>query len=214
MSQVNLLPPELRQRQVVRRTTSIVIAAGLGLLALVGVFYFFQTQRLADAQDELAEQRARNGQLQTQIDELQPFADLQAELLAKEQLVVSLFLNEVSWSSVLLDVSRVIPDASYLTSLTGQITAVTGTPGAGAETEPGVVVDPSLIGSISFQGVAKETETIATWLTRLEQVEGWVNAWVNSAQEDGPFSGIYNFSSGLDLTLAAATERGQGGGQL
>lgn len=214
MSQVNLLPPELRQRQVLRRTTSIIIAAGLGLLALVGIFYFFQTQRLADAQAELAAQEVRNVELQTQIAELQPFADLQAELQAKEQLAASMFLNEVSWSSVLLDVSRVIPDASYLTNLTGQITAVAGTPGAGAAPAPDAAAGSALIGSISFQGVAKETETIATWLTRLEQVEGWVNAWVSSAQEEGPFSGIYNFSSGLDLTLAAATERGQGGGQL
>ena len=32
----------------------------------------------------------------------------------------SLYLNEVSWSGALLDVSRVIPDASYLTNLTGR----------------------------------------------------------------------------------------------
>ena len=207
MSQVNLLPPELRQRQVVRRTTSIVVAGGLGVLALVGIFYFFQLQRLSDAEDELRAQQARNAELQTQIAELQPFADLQADLEAKQGLVRSLFLNEVSWSSVLLDVSRVIPDASYLTNMTGQVTALTGTPPGGAVPE----TDSQLIGSISFQGVAKETETIATWLTRLEQVQGWVNAWVSSAQQDAPFSRIYSFSSGLDLTLSAATERGQGG---
>ena len=211
MSQVNLLPPELRQRQAVRRVTSLVIAAGLGVLALVGVFYFFQTQRLADAREDLAAQQATNRGLQTQIDELRPFAELQAELQAKRELIRSLFLNEVSWSSVLLDISRVIPDSSYLTNLTGQITAA-GVPAAETPAQP--ATDATLIGSISFQGVAKETETIATWLDRLEQVEGWVNAWVNSAQEETPFSGIYNFTSGLDLTIAAATERGQGGGQL
>ncbi|HZD17671.1 MAG TPA: hypothetical protein VE669_05975 [Actinomycetota bacterium] len=209
MSQVNLLPPELRQRQVLRRTTSLVIVGALGLLALVGVFYFFQTQRLADVEEELAAQNTTNTGFQQRIDELQPFAELRDELQAKEQLVVSLFLNEVSWSSVLLDVSRVIPDASYLTNMTGQITAATGAPPAAAE--PGVTEVAGLIGSISFQGVARETETIAAWLTRLEQVQGWVNAWVSSAQEDGPFTGIYNFTSGLDLTTTAATERGQGG---
>ncbi len=213
MSQVNLLPPELRQRQAVRRLSSLVIAGGLGVLALVGVFYFFQTQRLADARDELAAREAINRQLRMQIDELQPFADLQAEALAKQGLVRSLFLNEVSWSSVLLDVSRTIPDSSYLTTLTGQVTAGTAAPADGVA-EPPAVGAASLIGSISFQGVAEGTETIATWLDRLEQVEGWVNAWANSAQEATPFSDVYNFSSGLDLTLAAATERGQGGGQL
>ncbi len=149
-----------------------------------------------------------NAQLQTQIAELQPFADLQAELVAKEELVATLFLNEFSWSSALLDVSRVIPDAQYLTNLSGQLSAPTGVAAAPAET-----AETTLIGSMSFAGVAKESGTIATWLTRLEQIQGWVNAWVASAQEDAPFSAIYTFTSGLDLSATAATERGQGGVQ-
>lgn len=207
MSQVNLLPPQLRQRQAVRRLTTIVVAAGLAVLALIGVFYFLQSQRLADAEDELAVQAETNNGLQAQIDELQPYADLQAELAAKEALVQTLFLNEISWSSALLDISRVIPDASYLTNLTGQVTAGTVPPPTGE------AADSTLIGTMSFTGVARETETIATWLTRLEQVQGWVNAWVSSAQEDAPRSRIYSFSSGLDLAASAATDRGQGGGQ-
>lgn len=202
MSQVNLLPPELRQRQKVRRLTSVIVAAGLGVLALIGGFYFMQTQSLADVQDDLAVQGTRNAELQTQIDELRPFADLQAELAAKEQLVATLFLNEVAWSSALLDVSRVIPDLSYLVNMTGTIA-----PGGVSGGTP----DTTLIGSMVFQGFALQTETIATWLTRLEQVEGWVNPWVTSAQENAPLSQIYNFSSGLDLTVEAATDRGRGG---
>jgi Tfp pilus assembly protein PilN len=187
-----------------------MVAAGLGVLALVGVFYFLQTQRLAQVQDDLAVQNDLNAGLQGQIGELQPFADLQTELASKQQLVGTLFLNEISWSSVLLDISRVIPDASYLTTMTGQVSVATG---GAAVTEAGGTPDTTLIGSMSFTGVAKETGTIANWLTRLEQVQGWVNAWVASATEDQPFSGIYSFTSGLDLTTTAATDRGQGGVQ-
>jgi Tfp pilus assembly protein PilN len=205
VSQVNLLPPELRQRLAIRRATSLVVAAALGALALIGVFYFLQIQRLASAQDDLDEQQARNAELQSQIEGLQQFADLQAELAAKQQLLSTIFVNEVSWSSALLDVSRVIPDASYLTNLTGQITALA----EGVE-PPTEAPDPALIGTMTFQGVAQEIDTIATWITQLEQVQGWVNAWVTSAQEDAPFSNIYTFSNGLDLTQEAATARGQG----
>jgi len=208
VSQVNLLPPELRERQAIRRTTSLVVAAGLVVLALIGVFYFFQVQRLSQTQSDLEAQQSRNARLVSQIASLQEFADLQAELASKEALLGEIFVNEVSWSSALLDVSRVIPDASYLTNLTGQITpTVVGE----VATEPtGGTPETALIGNMTFAGVANQTETIATWITRLEDVQGWVNAWVSSAQEDAPFSRIYTFSNGLDLTQEAATARGRG----
>jgi Tfp pilus assembly protein PilN len=202
VSQVNLLPPELRQRQAIRKMTSMIIAIGLVVLALIGAFYFVQVQHLSDAESELEAQQARNAELSAQVLELQQYSDLQAELASKEALLSTIYQYEVAWSSALLDVSRVIPDASYLTSLTGQITASSITPPAGTTPES------TLIGNMAFAGVAEQTETIATWLVRLEEVVGWVNAWANSAQENSAFSGIYNFSNGIDLNIEATTERG------
>jgi len=208
VSLVNLLPPELRERQAIRRTTSLVVAAGLAALALIGIFYIFQVQRLSQVQSDLEAQQSTNARLVSQIASLREFAPLQAELAAKEALIDVIFVNEVSWSSALLDVSRLIPDASYLTNLTGQIVATVA--GEVVAEPTGGTPETTLVGNMTFAGVANQTETIATWITRLEQVQGWVNAWVNSAQEDAPGSRIYTFSNGLDLTQEAVTERGQG----
>lgn len=210
MSQVNLLPPEIRERQAVRRRTSLVAAVGVVALALIGAFYVTQAMTLSSVKEELARQERANAQLRAQIAELQPFADLQATLADRERLVRTLYANEVSWASILLDVSRVIPDESYLTQLSGQITAPTGTViGAPQEGEA-----TGLIGNVTFSGVARETRTIASWLTRLEQVRGWVNAWVNNASENAAYSRIYTFDGGIDLTIDAATARGRGEAKL
>jgi Tfp pilus assembly protein PilN len=207
VSEVNLLPPELRERQAIRRTTSLVVGAGLAALALIGIFYFFQVQRLSKVESDLEAQRSTNARLVSQIASLREFSALQAELAAKQELMSVIFVNEVSWSSALLDVSRVIPDASYLTNLTGQIEP---TIAGEVVAEPmGGTPETTLVGNMTFAGVANQTETIATWITRLEEVQGWVNAWVDSAQEEAPGSRIYTFSNGLDLTQEAVTERGR-----
>lgn len=202
MTQVNLLPPELRAREVTRRQTSLVVVVGVIVIALVGLFYFFQVMNLSRAQDDLAAQQADNDQLQAQINELQRFADLQAQLAARQALIRTVFTGEISWSSALLDVSRVIPTNAYLTSLIGAASAAAPTEGAPAA--------GPLIGNMSFTGQVLETNTLASWLTRLEQVDGWVNAWFNSATESGPFTRIYTFQSGVDLTAEATTRRGSG----
>jgi Tfp pilus assembly protein PilN len=207
VSLVNLLPLELRERLAVRRTTSLVVAVGLAALALIGILYLFQLLRLSQVRSDLEAQQSTNARLVSQIASLREFAALQAELAAKEALIDVIFVNEVSWSSALLDVSRVIPDASYLTNLTGQIEA---TVAGEVVAEPTGGTPETLVGNMTFAGIANQTETIATWITRLEEVQGWVNAWVNSAEEDAPGSRIYTFSNGLDLTQEAVTERGQG----
>jgi Tfp pilus assembly protein PilN len=203
MTQVNLLPSELRAREATRRLTSVVVIVGVLVLGLVGLFYFFQVMNLSRARDDLAAQEGVNRQLQAQVNDLQRFQELQNQLEAKQALVDSVFVGEVSWAGVLVDISQVIPSDAYLTSLTGSIAGATATP---TPTTGG----GTLIGNMAFTGVVRETDPLATWLTRLEQVDGWENAWMTSATEQAPFSRIYTFNSGVDLSVDATTRQGKG----
>jgi hypothetical protein len=95
--------------------------------------------------------------------------------------------------------------------MSASLTATVTVPGAVGPTGVSGAAPGPLIGSMTFSGTAAGSETISQWLTRLEQVEGWVNPWVSSATENGERSRIYQFTSGVDLTIDAATERGRGG---
>ena len=113
------------------------------------------------------------------------------------------YAGEVSFSRLLMDVSRVIPSDMDLDSLTLQLTAT----GGAATTTPGTT---AFVGTLSASGTAASVQSIATWLTRLEQVEGWVNPWTSNATlvEQGP---SYTFDSSVDLTGGVITGRGKGG---
>jgi Tfp pilus assembly protein PilN len=209
VSQVNLLPPELLARQKQRRLTSLIIlGGGIAMLLLLG-FWFLQGQKLSDVNEQIAAQNATNAGLQAQIQELSEFQALQEEATQKEALLAQAYAGEVSFSGLLMDMSRVIPTDAYLTALNIVLTAsTTGTGGAAPAPE---TTTGGLIGTISSEGQAAGTESLASWLSRLESVQGWVNPWLASMTETEPGSRLYTFSSGVDLSTEALTARGQEG---
>ncbi len=205
MSQVNLLPPDIRQRQQSRRMALLVVAGGGVILAVILAFYALQFGTVSGVNDDIAQQESTNAQLQTQIADLQKFKDLQGRAQAKQALLDQAYANEVSFSGLLMDLSREIPTNEYLTDLSVQLNvAPTDATGAATPTTPTVFV-----GSITASGGADTVPTITSWLTNLEMVKGWVNSWVTTVDrtdQDGVVT--ENFTSSADLTNAVVTERG------
>jgi Tfp pilus assembly protein PilN len=204
VSQVNLLPPELRARQKVKQLTTLIIGGGVAVIVLLLAFWFLQSQKLAGINDDIAAQNLTNSGLQTQIDQLQEFQQLQEEAAAQEALLTTAFTGEVSFSQMLMDLSRTIPSDAYLDSFNAALIA----PVVG---EVPVTTTTTFVGSFTASGAADGFESLASWLTRLESVKGWVNPWMSSATETGPNTGLYQFSSGVDLSEDALTARGRAG---
>jgi Tfp pilus assembly protein PilN len=225
MTQVNLLPSDVKERQLTRRLTAAVILAVGAVVALLFVVFILQAARLTDASHKLQTQQATNADLKVQIGNLQEFAQLKDQVAAREALTAAALDGEVLWSGVLRDVSMVIPDQVWLTGLVGSLNApaleapaapVTpaspgATPSPGATTAPTTPVEtgPALIGTIQFQGFADDHPSVAQWLTRLEQVTGWANPWISNATEvDQDGSTGIQWTGSLDLTTEAAVHGG------
>jgi Tfp pilus assembly protein PilN len=202
VSQVNLLPPEIRQRAQTRKLTLMVIGAGVVVLVLIGFFFVVQSANLSRVNEDVAAQERKNVGIQAEIDGLQEFAALQTEAQAKQALLTAAFANEVSFSGILLDLSRVIPSDAYLTTFSAQVAPPAAT------TVPGVVAAPTpLIGSMTAAGEASGADSLASWITRLESVKGWVNPWITTLTEAAPSSDRFTFNSGTDLTSDVLTDR-------
>jgi Tfp pilus assembly protein PilN len=205
VTQVNLLPPDIVQAQAYRRRTSAVLVAGAIALVLVFGFYLLQNGKLGDVEEQIDAQNATNASIQAGIAEKQKFADLQAEAQARQQLLSAAYAGEVSFSALLMDFSRVIPSDAYVDSLALQIAD------ASAATDPAATtgVAANLIGTITGSGQAVSIDTLSVFLTRLEQVKGWVNPWMGTVSRNDAVNG-YDYSLSVDLTDDVVTERGKG----
>lgn len=207
---INLLPPEYLERQQARRRTIAVVAIALIALAALGAVYVLQAMRLAAIREDLAEQRAENARLAQQIAELQNVNQLQLEVQASRDLLATLLADRVRWSGVLRDVSLVIPGEAWLSGLTGATgeAVVTGAEPAGTtEPAPG---SPGLVGQITFNGFAFDHRDVALWLSRLEDVRGFVNPWLSNSQKTliGTQE-VVQFTNSVDLSeQVLARQRG------
>ena len=54
-------------------------------------------------------------------------------------------------------------------------------------------------------------DTLSVFLTRLEQVKGWVNPWMSTRRAGTRSVDGYDYSMSVDLTDEVVTERGRGG---
>ena len=192
---INLLPPEIKERQRARQRVVVVFLVGLIVLGALGLFYFLQIVRLGQVERDLADQQATNGALQQDIGELRQFDELEQEVQTNVTLLTDLLQDEVLWSGALRDISLVIPGTTWLTNLTGTSTAA-------VEGEAGASGTPTgLAGQITLGGMAFDHRSVALWLTRLEDVSGFANPWLSSSTKTliGERE-VVQFASSVDLS--------------
>lgn len=207
MSQVNLLPPEIRQRVRTRQLAILIGAAGAIVVVLMLLFAAGKSVQLSQINNQIAVQNSVNAGLTQQAQELQVYADANTQLTNSQKLVDTALSGEISWSTQLHNVQLIIPNGVALTGFDGTATA-SATGVAPVVTTPGAV---ATAGSISFDGDSEGTLRIARWLTRCVEIRGWANAWLSNASETPPGSNIYSFNSTVDLLTTAETARGQQG---
>ena len=200
MSQVNLLPPDILAAQRQRRMAGVVALAGAGVIGLIFVFYVLQLGSLGSVHEDIDRAEQNNAGLQRDIEALQQFEEIRSRAQAKQDLLNQVYANEISFSGILMDVSRVIPSDAALTSFSATSQEPTATTGGST----------LLTGRIDVAGLAIDYDTIASWLMRLERIRGWVNPWVTSIAD--PETGPITYASGVDLTTDVVTERGQQAG--
>ncbi len=207
MSRVNLLPSEIKKGQETRRRFMLFVLAGIALVLVIIAFWFVQSMRVSDVEEQIDAQNQQNQTIQQEIAGLQQYEQLQTEAQQQQDLLSSAYAGEVSYSGMLVDVSKVIPSDTYLTNFASTLQP----PGSAAATPATTATTTTFVGNMTFSGETLHFDSMSTWLNRLGEVQGWANPWVSNVASDSGVAGAYNYDTSVDLTQDALTERGAAG---
>jgi len=196
MTQVNLLPGDVKQRLKTRQLTVLVGMVSAIVIAGLLAFFVLQSHKLASANSALTAANSENQQLQAKVTSLSRFQQLADAKDAQAQTVQTAKAGTVEFSGIMHDLSMVIPSTVYLNSVTANLSL-----GDGASTQANT---GGIIGNIQFQGSASDHLAVALWLTRLAQVNGWDNSWITASTKrgttaDGSKTDWVDFTGSVDL---------------
>lgn len=214
MRQIDLLPASFAEKARERRTLTLAISGGMALLlALVG-WWFMLGGQIGSAESELSDVQAQNSNLRTQIAELQRFADLEAEVQAKEVALQTVMTGDVAWPSLLTELAMVVPGEVWFKDITASAGTTEGATPVGTETAPVLVNKGAPVGRVQFKGASLTMPGVGRWLIRLGGTKGFAGVWLNSAAEtqDGNAGQSYfDFDSTIELNKRMLSKRYVGG---
>ena len=220
---IDLLPRTSRVPSAKTRVVAGGAAAAVALLLLLGIPTVARQHNISHQHKVAAEQKLRNAALQSQIGDLSEAQAKQDRLNALSQQIATLVATDVSWSRMLQDIARTIPNDVWLTSFQGQVnptvpaaaqtpTTVPGaTTSAGETTTPTttpapVVAGPS--GTVNFAAVGLDYPSVAAWLKMISQLPSLTELWVpNITKATLGSRDVVNFTSTAQLTPKARSDR-------
>lgn len=211
MRRVDLLPAAYAERRRQReRVVAIVAAGGVVLLLLFGYWLVLAVQ-ISGAERELAGVQATNRRLEAEIAELQKFADLEAEVQAKQRALQTVMVGDVDWPAILAELALVVPGEVWLTQMNASSGAQEGATAVETETAPIRISAEQPVGRIQFNGSALSMPGVAKWLIRQMSVGEFKAIWLgNATEEEGETSrATVDFESTLELNAKALSRRFQ-----
>ena len=212
MRGADLLPQTYGIRRRQNRTVSLVALAGIALLALVVLWWISLGSKVGSEEDRLSEARATTAGLQAQSDDLQRFARLEAEVLAKTGALQTVMAGDIYWPSVLTQVSALIPEEVWITTLTASAGLTEGATPVGTEGAAVRIAEEAPTGRIQFTGQALTMEAVADWIYRMGSSKPFNAVWLNSATGAAGAGQVetFQFDSTLEMGTDALSQRYQG----
>lgn len=163
MRAVNLLPVSRRTQQGGNRPGSAYVVLGcLAMLLVAVVVYVLTANGLTDKQDALAKVEAETQAAQQRAAALGSFGDFATIKRTRESSITQLAAARLDWERLVRELSRVLPDDVYISSLDAAAAAAPDGTATGTATPGG----PSL----KLTGCAPSNPDVAVLMVRLRKL--------------------------------------------
>ena len=162
MKRIDLLPPEQRVKASRERGLLWAILILVAIVVALGMVYMWEKGQVDDKQAELDGLTAQVAAEQQKALALAPYAAIQTTRTAMTATAQGIYYSRVPWSTILQEISLVIPDNVRLQSLTGTVPA-TMLPGTAAPAAPGAAGSTD----VTFSGTTYTHKDVAEFMTRL-----------------------------------------------
>lgn len=161
MKRINLLPPEQRVKASRERGLLWAILILVAIVVALGLVYVWQNSQIDGRQADLDSLTAETAAVQQQALALRPYAEIQTTRTAMTLTAKGIYDSRVPWSTILQEISLVIPENVRLQSLAGTVPA-TMLPGPAVPAAAGTAT-----ADITFTGTSYTHKDVAEFMTRL-----------------------------------------------
>ncbi len=205
---VNLLPPEIHERQRLQR---VQLGLGVAVLAALGgvvLLYMSGEGSVTTAKAGLATAQAQQAALNNKVAALQFVSQAQSAVDASEASLTQATSTEIHWSDYLADLATLLPSGVWVSQVTLSESVAPGSLANPADA-------PASVGAVQISGSATEPggfsnvhNGVAAWLDAAVTEKGFSNPWFAPSAET--FIGttkVATFASSLTLTSDALTKR-------
>jgi Tfp pilus assembly protein PilN len=206
MRAFNLLPGEEAAERRTRLGLAQVLVALLGLLVVAGLGtgYLFMSGRVADKQSQVDDLRVQLADLdvpsEAPADEGGDDVPLASDAEARTTALAGALTGRVAWDRVLREVTLVVPEDVWFTTVT------TGSPDAAAAagTAPATAPAEGAGDSLTIAGTARSQDAVARLLARLGVIPELTHVQLQSSTAELQENGSSTFSFSIVATVDPA----------
>jgi Tfp pilus assembly protein PilN len=186
MRPVNLIPPEERHGSLSPLRTGPLpyIVIGVLVALLAGVALLVTTgSEISEKKEEISTLRQRDAVAQQQAQELAPYVQFAELHQARVETVSSLADSRFDWERVMRELSKILPDNVWLTSLDASASPESSAEGgasseaSGASSLRGSIAGPAL----EISGCSTGQKGVAGFASALKQIDGVTRVGVESS---------------------------------